>query len=255
MQQYISFQCVTIFGSRFSTSWGWKTVMRASVLTALLLSFCPTISVTSSGLSSKWLMSDWHSPRMALMIHTHIFFFFPRNTALTVHYISQSALKCDTSDEAECWGLGLIPHLLRIVLASRWYSRTSEKRIALFPRTHTVKALLLESGFSTFTTWKDGSRVETQMIISMKRFEFQQCSCQSGKAVVRWLYLSHWNNDMALAPILAGETQVVLRQAYLPKCVKMAEGHPQEAFMHFQQVFLFGKPEKCPELLALCMSF
>lgn len=69
------------------------------------------------------------------------------------------------------------------------------------------------------------------------------------------LYLSHWNNDMALASILAGETQVVLRQAYLPKCVKMAEGHPQEAFMHFQQVFLFGKPEKCPELLALCMSF
>lgn len=40
--------------------------MRASVLTALLPSFCPTISVTSSGLSSKWLMSDWHSPRMAL---------------------------------------------------------------------------------------------------------------------------------------------------------------------------------------------
>ena len=60
----------TILGSRFSTSWGWKTVMRASVLTALLLSFCPTISVTSSGLSSKWLMSDWHSPRIAFMIKT-----------------------------------------------------------------------------------------------------------------------------------------------------------------------------------------
>lgn len=60
---------------------------------------------------------------------------------------------------------------------------------------------------------------------------------------------------MALTSILAGETQVVLREAYLPKCVKMAEGHPQEAFMHFQQVFLFGKPEKCPELLALGMSF
>lgn len=58
----------TILGSRFSTSCGWKTVMRASVLTALLLSFCPTISVTSSGLSSKWLMSDWHSPRMALLL-------------------------------------------------------------------------------------------------------------------------------------------------------------------------------------------
>lgn len=189
--------------------------------------------------------------------HIYIYFFLPQHCAFSTLHLSK-CIKCDTSDEAECWGLGLIPHLLRIVLASRWYSRTSEKRIALFPRTHTVKALLLESGFSTFTTWKDGGRVETQMmllIISMKRFEFQQCSCQSGNAVVRWLYLSHWNNDMALAPILAGETQVVLRQAYLPKCVKMAEGHPQEAFMHFQQVFLFGKPEKCPELLALCMSF
>lgn len=61
----------TILGSRFSTSWGWKTVMRASVLTALLLSFCPTIRVTSSGLSSKWLMSDWHSPRMAFEIKTN----------------------------------------------------------------------------------------------------------------------------------------------------------------------------------------
>lgn len=60
---------------------------------------------------------------------------------------------------------------------------------------------------------------------------------------------------MALTSVLAGETQVVLREAYLPKHVKMAEGHPQEAFMHFQQVFLFGKPEKCPELLAFGMSF
>lgn len=90
MQQYISFICLTIFGSRFSTSWGWKTVMRASVLTALLLSFCPTISVTSSGLSSKWLMSDWHSPRMALTTHTH---FLSRHTALTKLYISLIFLK------------------------------------------------------------------------------------------------------------------------------------------------------------------
>lgn len=60
---------------------------------------------------------------------------------------------------------------------------------------------------------------------------------------------------MALASVLAGETQVVLRQADLPKCVEMAEGHPQEAFVHLQQVFLFGKPEKRPELLTLCMSF
>lgn len=188
--------------------------------------------------------------------HTHLF--FSCYTTFTIKYIPQISLKYYTSDEAECWGLGLIPHLLRSVLASRWCSRTSEKRIALFPRTHTVKVLLPESGFSTFTTWKDGGRVETEMmllIISMMQFEFQQCSWQSGDAIVRSLYLSHWNNDMALASILAGETQVVLRQAYLPKCVKMAEGHPQEAFMHFQQVFLFGKPEKCPELLALCMSF
>lgn len=50
----VSFEATfTILGSRFSTSWGWKTVMRASVLTALLLPFCPTMSVTSSGLSSK----------------------------------------------------------------------------------------------------------------------------------------------------------------------------------------------------------
>lgn len=60
---------------------------------------------------------------------------------------------------------------------------------------------------------------------------------------------------MTLASILAGETQVGLRQADLPQGVEMAEGHPQKAFMHFQQVFLSGKPEKCPELLALCMSF
>lgn len=60
---------------------------------------------------------------------------------------------------------------------------------------------------------------------------------------------------MALASILTGEAQVVLRQADLAECVKMAEGNPQETLVHLQQVFLFGKPEKCPELLALCMSF
>lgn len=60
---------------------------------------------------------------------------------------------------------------------------------------------------------------------------------------------------MTLASILAGETQVVLRQTDLAKCVKMAEGHPQEALVHLQQVFLFGEPEKCPELLTLCMGF
>lgn len=37
---------------------------------------------------------------------------------------------------------------------------------------------------------------------------------------------------MALASVLTGETQVVLRQTDLAKCVKMAEGHPQEALMH-----------------------
>ena len=46
-----------------------------------------------------------------------------------------------------------------------------------------------------------------------------------------WLYLSHWNDDMALAAILTGKTQVVLRETDLAKCVKMAEGHPQEALM------------------------
>jgi len=60
---------------------------------------------------------------------------------------------------------------------------------------------------------------------------------------------------MTLASILAGETQVALRQTDLAKGVKMAEGHPQEALMNLQQVFLFGKPEKCPELFTLCMSF
>lgn len=87
---------------------------------------------------------------MALIKHTQIF--YPATLRLQYNRFFQMLLKYSTSDEAECWGLGLIPHLLRIVLASRWYSRTSEKRIALFPRTHTVKALLPESGFSTFTT-------------------------------------------------------------------------------------------------------
>ena len=45
-------------------------------------------------------------------------------------------------------------------------------------------------------------------------------------------YLSHWNDDMALASVLAGETQVVLRQADLAKGVVVAEGHPQEALVH-----------------------
>lgn len=60
---------------------------------------------------------------------------------------------------------------------------------------------------------------------------------------------------MAMASILTGKTQVVLRQADLSKCVKMAEGNPQEAFMHLQKVFFLRKPEKCPELFTLCMSF
>lgn len=85
--------------------------------------------------------------------------------------------------------------------------------------------------------------------------EFWQCFLQSSIAPVRSPYLSHWNDDMTLASILAGKTQVVLRQAYLPQCVEMAEGHPQKALVHFQQVFLFRKPEKRSELLALCVSF
>lgn len=219
--------------------------LRAYSLAAVLLSDhqCNVLWVVLKVVNERLTLASYG------LDDTHTFF-SPHNTVLTIQWISQTALKYYTSDEAECWGLGLIPHLLRTVLASRWYSRTSEKRIALFPRTQTVKLLLLESGFSTFTTWKDGSRVDAANVWCS-----QQCSWQLGNAVVRSLYLSHWNNDVALASILAGETQVVLRQAYLPKCVKMAEGHPQEAFMHFQQVFLFGKPEKCPELLALCMSF
>ena len=46
------------------------------------------------------------------------------------------------------------------------------------------------------------------------------------------LYLSHWNDGMALAAVLAGETQVVLGQTDLAKCIKVAEGHPQEALVH-----------------------
>lgn len=159
----------TILGSRFSTSWGWNTVMRASVLTALLLSFCPTISVTSSGLSSKWLMSDWHSPRMVFGMNTN--YLNPCGPPVQGK-MAQAGKIYATSDEAECWGLALIPHLLRIVLASRWKSRTSEKRNALLPRTHTVKALLLESGFSTLTTWKNVAMPERQclklLLISMQ---------------------------------------------------------------------------------------
>lgn len=60
---------------------------------------------------------------------------------------------------------------------------------------------------------------------------------------------------MALAAVLAGETQVVLRQADLAKRVVVAEGHPQEALVHLEQIFLLGESEKCPELVAFCMCF
>lgn len=160
----------------------------------------------------------------------------------------KTGVKHPTSDEAECWGLGLMPHLLRMVLASRWYSRTSEKRMALLPRTHTVKALLLESGFSIFTTWKD-SRAEEGPVVSDARRR------SNVHAAFASPHLSHRDDDVTLAAVLASETQVVLRQAYLPERVEVAEGHPQEALVHLQQVFLFGEPEKCPELLALGVSF
>lgn len=83
---------------------------------------------------------------------------------------------------------------------------------------------------------------------------YWQCF-QSSNAAFASHYLSHWNDDMALASILAGETQIVLRQTDLAKRVVVAEGHIQEALVHLQQIFLFGKPEKRLELLALCMSF
>lgn len=60
---------------------------------------------------------------------------------------------------------------------------------------------------------------------------------------------------MALASILTGEAQVVLRQADLSESVEMAEGHPQEALVNLQQVFLFWETKKRPELLTLRMSF
>lgn len=37
------------------------------------------------------------------------------------------------------------------------------------------------------------------------------------------IYLSHWNDDVALAAILTGKTKVVLGQADLAKSVKMTE--------------------------------
>lgn len=111
---------ITILGSRFSTSWGWKTVMRASVLTALLLSFCPTIRVTSSGLSSKWFMSDWHSPRMVYLTKTYPFQKPQQQQEQQIKIAQIKQSKHATSDEAECCGLALIPHLLRIVFARRW---------------------------------------------------------------------------------------------------------------------------------------
>lgn len=78
--------------------------MRASVLTALLLSFCPTISVTSSGLSSKWLMSDWHSPRMALPLTGDTCHFQGHNasSATDTGHREAKAKRGATSDEAEC---------------------------------------------------------------------------------------------------------------------------------------------------------
>lgn len=60
---------------------------------------------------------------------------------------------------------------------------------------------------------------------------------------------------MALAAILAGKTQVVLRQTDLAQGVKVTEGNPQEALVNLQQVFLFGEPEKRPKLCTLCVSF
>lgn len=85
-------------------------------------------------------------------------------------------------------------------------------------------------------------------------FFFWQCFQEQSNVAFVSHYLSHWNDDMALASVLAGETQVVLRQADLSKGVVVAEGHPQETLVHLQQVFLFGEPEKRPELVALCVS-
>ena len=61
---------------------------------------------------------------------------------------------------------------------------------------------------------------------------FGQCFQEQSYAAFVSHYLSHWNDDMALASILAGETQVVLRQADLSKGVVVAEGHPQETLVH-----------------------
>ena len=58
----------------------------------------------------------------------------------------------------------------------------------------------------------------------------QYAGCYIGSVIIP--YLSHWNDGVALAPVLAGETQIVLRQTDLAKCVKMAEGHPEEALVH-----------------------
>lgn len=67
--------------------------------------------------------------------------------------------------------------------------------------------------------------------------------------------LSHGDDDVALAAILAGETQVALGKTDLPQCVEVAEGHPQEALIHLQQVLLFRQPEEGPELLIPSISF
>lgn len=61
--------------------------------------------------------------------------------------------------------------------------------------------------------------------------------------------LSDGDDHVTLAAVLAGEAQVALRDADLAERVEMAEGHPEEALVHLQQVLLPRQPEKGPELL------
>ena len=54
---------------------------------------------------------------------------------------------------------------------------------------------------------------------------------------------------MALAAVLAGEAEVVLGNADLAQGVEVAEGHPQEALVHLQQVLLARQTEERTERL------
>lgn len=73
-----------------------------------------------------WVVLKMVDERLALpsygLVDKYYFSMSKKNTPQVVRkkVSCEQKLHHATSDEAECWGLALIPHRLRIVLASRW---------------------------------------------------------------------------------------------------------------------------------------